>query len=298
MIFYSPAKLNLFLSLVDIRSDGYCNIESLIIPIDLFDIIKVEYSKNFSLTIDGEFADSVDKNKNFFTDIFSFFVSEYKICNGLNVEMQKNIPVGAGLGGGSSNAAKFIKILNQFFKLNLSKSQMSAIGLKFGSDVPFFLEECPAFVFGRGEIIKPISKNTIQSEQNSQLNKVRDIKFLIVNPKILLRTDSVFSKAKQKITDSFSGQLIKKSDKMSFLEMIINFPNDLTKSAICIVPEIEEILQKMNNLGADVAKMTGSGSTCFAVFQDNQKLIEAEKFFKKNYPDFFVSICQILEQKF
>ena len=136
-----PAKINLFLHIVNKRSDGFHELQSLITKIDLFDELLVEKSTKFSLEIYGEFAKFIDIKDNLFTKIFEYFVKNFDINSNLKITLQKNIPVGAGLGGGSSNGAYFIKILNEIFDLKLSTSAMQKISLNFGSDIAFFFED-------------------------------------------------------------------------------------------------------------------------------------------------------------
>lgn len=273
-----PAKINLFLKLLNKRDDGYHNLQSLIAPIDLFDEISIVPNRNFSVKFCGEFADFVDQKNNLFTDIFAFFVSEFRLSSGLKLVVTKNIPVGAGLGGGSSNAAGFIKIINQIFKLELNKSELQAIGLRFGSDIPFFFEDRASLVSGRGELIFPFYS-------------FNPIKILLINPKIILSTASVFSRVGNHFSEEISSTELAN---LSIDKLLNDMPNDLTEAAILILPIIGQILHDVENHGALTAKMSGSGATCFGIFNCELKLRKCETFFRKRFPDFFVAVHKIL----
>ncbi|MFM2200076.1 MAG: hypothetical protein RL769_129 [Pseudomonadota bacterium] len=133
-----PAKINLFLKIINQRSDGFHNLLSVITKINLYDYLSVEKSDHFSLEIFGQFKNLINPKDNLFTTILNYFQEQYHISNNIKIILEKNIPVGAGLGGGSSDACSFMKILNEIFNLNLTKSELQKISLNFGSDIAFF----------------------------------------------------------------------------------------------------------------------------------------------------------------
>jgi len=274
--FLCPAKINLFLKVVGKRADGFHELQSLFVFTDLADELTVELSDDFSLEITGEFAGFVDPKNNLFTKILDFFTSEFGVNKNLKIQVVKNIPVGAGLGGGSSNAAFFIKAINEIFVLNLSKKKMQEISLKFGSDIAFFFEERASIVLGRGEILENFSE-------------FEPISALLIHPKISLSTREIF----QLFGGNFSEKIDEKKLKKMAIEDFLNLPNDLEKPAIAALPIIQEIISELKNSGADFAKMSGSGSACFGVFSDQQKLKSAEKNLSKKYPQFFTKKISI-----
>ncbi len=304
------AKINLFLKLLGKRPDGFHELESLFAFLDLADELSVEI-KNTSLQKDsvpraksrgwkinshpldfargtessaasieftGEFASFIDPKKNLFTEILDFFSVKFGITKNLHIKIKKNIPVGGGLGGGSSNAASFMKILNEIFMLNLSKTELQKISLNFGSDIAFFFEDRASIVKGRGEIIE-------------NFPEFEPISALLLHPKIHLSTKEVF----QEFGGNFSTKIpTKELLKKDAIELINYLPNDLEKPAISIAPEVEEILTALKNFGANPAKMSGSGASCFGIFFDEKKLDEAEQKFRENFPNFFVKKVKIL----
>ncbi len=265
-----PAKINLFLKVTGRRADGFHELESLFVFADLFDELSVEVSEKFSLEILGEFAGFVDQENNLFVKILNFFTREFGVTKNLKIKIVKNIPVGSGLGGGSSNAAYFIQALNEIFALNLDKESLQKISLRFGSDIAFFFEDRASIVAGRGEIIENYSE-------------FKPIPTLLLHPKIGLSTKEVF----QKLAGDFSEKIgLEKLRKMS-IEDFLNLPNDLEFPAVSALPLIGEIIDQLEKSGADFAKMSGSGSACFGVFSDKEKLLAAEKKMAKKFPNFF-----------
>ncbi len=271
-----PAKINLFLKVVGKRPNGYHELESLMAFLDLADVLEVKKSAEFSLKIDGEFAHEIDQKQNLFTKILTFFADKFGIDKNLEIKFTKNIPVGAGLGGGSSNAAYFMKALNEIFSLNLSKEKLQEISLNFGSDIAFFFEEQAAIIKGRGEIIE-------------KFPEFSPFKILLINPKINLPTKEVFRK--------FHGNFSEISPIAQFknkqaLDLIKDLPNDLTDTAISTLPAIQEILTELEKQGAEIAKMSGSGPTCFGIFSI-EEIDEAEKNLQKKFPKFLIRKTEV-----
>ncbi len=280
MFLRSPAKINLFLKALGKRPNGFHNLESLFAFLDLSDELSVEKSDKFSLEITGEFAEFVDPKNNLFIEILDFFTTEFAIEKNLKIKIIKHIPVGAGLGGGSSNASAFMKILNEIFALNLSKEELQKISLNFGSDIAFFFETQASIIKGRGEIIE-------------NFYAFEPIPALLINPKIHLSTKEVF----EKFDGNYSAEIPTKDLlKTEIFELIKSLANDLEKPAIAMVPTIGEILNQLRKNGADFAKMSGSGASCFGIFHDAEKLITAEKNLQKTFPDFFIKRVKILSR--
>jgi 4-diphosphocytidyl-2-C-methyl-D-erythritol kinase len=274
-----PAKINLFLHITNKRPDGFHELQSLITKINLFDELSVEKSAKFSLEINGEFAEYIDIKNNLFTKILDYFAKNFNIDTNLKISLQKNIPVGAGLGGGSSNGAYFIQILNEIFALKLSKNDMQKISLNFGSDIAFFFENETCLMSGRGEFLLPISQFK---------NDFEKLKILLINPKIHLSTKEIFQDFAEK-KHQFSSKISEKIFlENSLLEILQRFNNDLEEPAISKAPAIAEILQNLRKFSPICAKMSGSGSSCFAIFDNDIELQKTYEFFIKNYPNFFI----------
>lgn len=270
------AKINLFLKLTGKRPNGYHELESLFAFLDLADKIEVFPNKTLSFNITGEFASTLNPQDNIIIKILDYFVAEFKISRDLKITLEKNIPVAAGLGGGSSDAATFMKILNEIFFLNLSKTELQKISTKFGSDIAFFFEDQTSIIRGCGEIITPFPIFTA-------------IDALLINPKISLSTKEVFKTCTNKFSQEISDDELRKKN---ILELIANFPNELTEPAISKLPLIAEILHELKNQNAKIAKMSGSGASCFAIFAD-EKIEIAQKNIQQKFPQFFVKKVKI-----
>ena len=292
---YCPAKINLFLKLVGKRADGYHELESLFAFLDLADELVVTLLQHTTtplrhpelvsgsipkIEITGEFAELVDEKNNLFTKILDYFTTEFGISKNLQIQITKNIPVAAGLGGGSSDAAFFLRALNEIFSLNLSKTELQKISLNFGSDIAFLLENQASIIKGRGEIIE-------------NFPEFEPIPTLLINPRISVSTKEIFEKFDQKFsTEIATDELLKKD----IFDLLKNFPNDMERPAISALPLIAEILTQLKNCGAEIAKMSGSGASCFGIFSDKKSLDLAEEFFTKNFPKFFIRKVKILSK--
>jgi len=274
----SYAKINLFLKLTGKRPDGYHELESLFAFLDLADSLEVNLNEKFDFIIDGEFAGEVSVEQNIITKILDFFVDNFQVSRNLKIHLTKNIPVGAGLGGGSSNGAYFMKALNNIFSLGLTKEELQKISLKFGSDTAFFFEDRASIVKGRGDLIE-------------NYNNFDEISALLINPKINLSTKEVFAKFDDHFSEKTSTQNLLEKD---VFDLINNFSNDLTNPAIAILSAIENILSQLKNQQAKIAKMSGSGASCFAIFDDQNQLNLAEQNLRKLFPKYFIKQVKIL----
>lgn len=275
----SYAKINLFLKITNYKAP-YHQLESVMSCIDLHDELDVKKSDKLSFEIDGEFASLLNEEKNIFIDIIDYFVEKFNISRNLEIKLKKNIPIGAGLGGGSSNGAEFMKILNEIFDLKLSKNELQKISLNFGSDIAFFFEEKASLIRGRGDIIKNLEQD------------FEDLDVIIVNPKIELSTKKVFDKFHEDNLE-FSAE---SSDEEIFsknLTELLQEKNDLTAPASGICKEISEIITELKNCGAKIAKMSGSGATCFAVFADSN-INEALKKISMKFTQYYIKKTRIL----
>ncbi len=171
-----------------------------------------------------------------------------------------------------------MRALNEIFALNLSEKELQKISLNFGSDIAFLLQSHAAIVKGRGEIIEKFSD-------------FAPISALLINPKIAVSTKEIFAK----FDGVFSPKIATKDLlQQGVFDLLKIFPNDLQSPAITALPLIAEILNNLKNCGARIAKMSGSGASCFAIFESEKDLNLAEEFFVKNFPNFFTKKVKIL----
>jgi len=274
-----PAKINLFLKVVGKdQVTNFYELESVLAKIDLCDELEVAiYEKNSEkVGIFGEFASLVDKKDNIFTKILDFFVKNYQISRNLRIKITKNIPVGAGLGGGSSDAAYFMVALNEIFQLGLNKTSLQEISFNFGSDIAFFFEDKPAIIRGRGFV-----------SQNIDLQKQ---KILLINPKIEVLTKEIFAD----FNNNFSSEINDEKLKSMNNEQLFALSNDLEVVAKKKLPKIAEIIDILAKSGAKIAKMSGSGASCFGIFDADIDLDKKREEISGIFPDYFVTIATII----
>lgn len=262
----APAKINLFLHITGKRKNGYHELESLMVPLQLADDIVIEKAKDTSLKIEGEFAIGLTGN-NLITKTLES-LRQYTGRDDLHahITLVKHIPVGAGLGGGSSDAATVFKVMNDIYDLGLSEAELVALATPLGADIPFFINNTPAMIRGIGEEITPV-------------NLPGSLPLLLVFPRKPLPTAAVFTHHPLPI----SAPLLIKEEEL--LARLADTDNSLTDNAIMLQPEISDVLLALRALeGVYMARMSGSGSTCFALFKDDVSLDNAFKRITENYP--------------
>jgi len=253
MKFMAPAKINLNLSIAGRRADGYHLLQSDMVFTTWGDEITITPSDEFTLTADGPYSNiftadllSTDRGaSNLIIRAVYALIHNRNILPSIHVHVNKVIPAGAGLGGGSSNAAAVIHALNDYWKLNLSMDELCAVGLELGAELPACLHARPCRVTGIGDIIEPID--------------VSPMILLIVWPDAPLLTKDVFG----------------------VYESEVHEVNDLTDAAISLCPEIGDLISVLqSSKGCVRANMSGSGSACFGVFENINQAKAAQSQFK------------------
>ncbi len=284
MIIKSHAKINLFLKILGKNDQNYHTLESLICFLDIYDIIKIKKSDTLSLSITGEYANFLenDNTENIILKTIKYLAKEFNFVPNLAINLKKNIPIGAGIGGGSANSAAIILAINKIFNLKLSESQLIEIGLKMGCDVPICLNNHMALVQGIGEKLTSIEVKT------------KPFYCLIANPNKHLSTKEVFESLT--ISNKNNSQKIPKNS--NIIDFIKDRNNDLEAAAIKIMPQIslilDQIKQQKNCL---LSRMSGSGATCFGLFDNDLDLKNAYNNLKKEFPQFYVKESRLIYEK-
>ncbi|MES2676807.1 MAG: 4-(cytidine 5'-diphospho)-2-C-methyl-D-erythritol kinase [Pseudomonadota bacterium] len=274
----SPAKINLYLEIVGRTANGYHLLDSLMVMIDIFDVITLEKNDDLQLEIKGSNTKDLQENwrENIVIKAINLLAEKYHFTPNIKITLEKNIPIAAGLGGGSSNAATVLLMLNEFYNLHLSQAELLALGLQLGADVPFFINGRMAFVSGIGEVLKPAQFDC------------KKIFLLIVNPQKPLSTKEVFLNSKADFASE--NQQIHSSE---IVATIKNRRNDLQISAIKIMPEIAIILEKISQQkNCLISRMSGSGATCFGIFSNAEDLELARANMQKTFPNFYIKKAQ------
>ena len=262
------AKLNLYLEVTGKRTDGYHELESQVVFLNLADEISVVEDKELKI-IDASgkmnFADNIIMK----TALKLSTLTKGKV--GAKITYKKNIPVGGGLGGGSADAAVVLVLLNDLWNLSLTPEKLYKIALEIGSDVPVclfsILENTNSAIFkGIGEIVKkgPVLKKNF---------------FVLINPNKELLTKTVFENFTYKSKDKLTER-----------------KNDLQETAIKLLPEIGEIITELKAIKTcKLARMTGSGATCFGQFWSNEAAVDAANKISAEHPNWFIKVVGLKE---
>lgn len=256
MLVFPNCKINLGLRILNKRADGYHDIETIFYPVPLKDAIEIIQTGNIDpvqfsssgTVISGDAAD------NLCIRAYLLLKKDFPKLPSVKIHLHKTIPMGAGLGGGSADAAFTLQLLNDQFQLNLSTSQLMGYAVKLGSDCPFFVLNQPCIGTGRGEILKKISLS------------LSGYQLLLVNPGIHINTREAFLDLK---IHGVNSHLVS-------LAEVVNKPlqcwpdslkNDFEKPVFEKFPEIKEIKDILYKSGASYAAMSGSGSTVYGLFK-------------------------------
>lgn len=261
MLLLANCKINLGLYITAKRHDGFHDLESVFYPVVWNDAIEIELSTSTTTKFElAEYNNAVTSNvnENLCYKAYALLDAKYNLP-AVKFHLLKTIPAGAGLGGGSSNASHTLKLLNAFFNLNLSTQELCNYAAQLGSDCPFFIENRPTYVTGRGEKLAPIDLD------------LSTYSILLINPGIHISTAEAFSKI---IPTPLGFDLKSKIQTAPVAEWKTFLKNDFEKSAIEKHALIGEIKESMYANGALYASMSGSGSTVFGVFDDH-KLAES-----------------------
>jgi 4-diphosphocytidyl-2-C-methyl-D-erythritol kinase len=250
MIYFPNAKINLGLHVVEKRPDGFHNIETIFYPIKLSDVLEIIPYHSFEFHLSGITIDC-NNNENLIVKAYNLLKSNYDIPP-IYMQLHKIIPMGAGLGGGSSDAAFVLQALNSEFKLNINNSLLTKYAAHLGSDCAFFISNCPSIATGRGDILNKINVNL----QNYHL--------ILVKPNININTADAYSyispqKRQQSLIDIISSPIHTWKD---------NLTNDFEPVIFKRYPQIAAIKQKLYDIGALYAAMSGSGSTIYGLFKE------------------------------
>ena len=278
----SYCKINLSLRVLKKLNNGYHNIMSLITFCDLHDIISISKIENLKdkISFSGKFKKGIDKKKNTITKVLSLLRRNQLIENQVfKINVQKNIPHGSGLGGGSSNAAYLLNYFNSKMRLKLNKKKIKKLASQIGFDVPINLERRNTFLTGkRGEILR--------LKQKFRLN------LLIVYPNLICSTKKIYKRNK-KISLSKLPSLSYIKDNKKLINLLKNENNDLEKAVVKIYPKVKKIIDYIKSQkGCCFSRITGSGSACIGIFSNMKNAIYAQKLIKLKYPKYWSAVSK------
>ncbi len=252
MIVFPNAKINLGLNIVSKREDGFHNIETIFYPVQVKDALEfVESSKGCtSLKISGMPVDG-DLSTNLVMKAYELLLAKYSLPQ-LSILLQKNIPLGAGLGGGSADAAFMLKMLDSYFELNMSLVELEECAGVLGSDCPFFIKNKPVFASGRGEVFEELGLD------------LSSLYVVLVKPNVHVSTKDAYSGCTPCNPKYSLKEIIKRPIEDWKLLMV----NDFESSVFAKYPEISKVKDRLYEAGAIYASMSGSGSSVFGIFRE------------------------------
>ena len=253
VISFPGCKINIGLNIISKRNDGFHNLQSIFYPVSWSDVIEVNPSIKTQLFNYGTSL-KIKKEDNIVWKAYQLIKNDYNL-NPIHIHLLKNVPNGAGLGGGSADGSSVLNLLNSKFNLNISNSKLEDYAATLGSDCPFFINNIPRLVTGRGEILKPSSLS------------LKEYYLYIVHPEIHISTQIAFSNIKPKKPNSNLKDLVVEDIK-SWKNYVIN---DFEKAIFKNYSILELIKNQLYDHGAIYASMTGTGSSMYGLFNEKPK---------------------------
>ena len=277
----APAKINLFLHVGEKRDDGYHNLSTLIVFADAADRLSLTPNDHLSLRIIGPFAASLSSELD---NIVLKAARALKLwaqqrdhqAPSVELILEKNLPVASGIGGGSSDAAATLHLLAQHWALPIHCDDLQTIGLGLGADVPVCLRSAPTLASGIGEVLAPIEN-------------LPEMFFVLVNPRVAVPTSVVFSAVTVR-TGAFAPALPAKRNIREFAAILDATINDLAAPAKSFAPVIMRVEQALVATGGCLlARMSGSGATCFGLYASYEAASEAAQNITASHPQWWVT---------
>ena len=276
------AKVNLALDVVGKREDGYHELDMIMAPITLHDLIYIDRIDEGIIITSNNYKMPTDE-RNIMYKVAKILIERYHIPYGVKIHIFKHIPTQAGLAGGSADGAAVLRAMNQMFKLNLSLETLASIGKEVGADIPFCIYEKMALVRGIGEKLE-----FIDSQWTCYL--------LLVKPKKGVSTQKSFGMLNLKTAKHPNIMKMKTGiEEHDYQSIVESLGNTLEEPSIKMVKDIEIIKKEMLDLGFDGALMSGSGSCVFGMTMDKKMLENGYEYFKNKYN--FVRMTQILQKE-
>lgn len=261
MIDFPCAKINLGLNITEKRADGYHNLETVFFPIPICDALEIK-------TMDERFPSNVacdlkvtgnnvccNENDNLIVKAYNIIAADFDIPR-VHAHLYKNIPSEAGLGGGSSDAAYMIRLLDQRFRINIGNAEMEKYAARLGADCPFFITAEPSYAEGIGEILSPV---------NITDNNLEGYSLVVVKPQIAVSTKEAFSSITPRKPLMCCREIVAQPIE-TWKDALCN---DFEESVFGIYPQLDDIKNRIYTLGAAYAQMSGSGSSLFGIFKSD-----------------------------
>ena len=269
----SYAKINLILDVIEKRQDGYHNIDGIMQMIDLYDEVEVKNSDKFEITSTSK--DIPLDERNLVYKVYKALKEKYKFNERFSILIEKNIPVSAGIAGGSTNSAVVIEMIDEILGLNMSLDDKKQIGKSVGADIPYLLVGKTARTRGIGDELEI-------------LDSLPTTDILIVNNGVEIATPYVYSNIVPSGNSDRIDKLINVYKNKNYDEFFKGLYNVMEKVSISYCPEIQNIKDKMYEFNCIKSLMSGSGPTVFGIFNDDKDIKKAYDYFKKIYKNTFI----------
>lgn len=279
MIVFPCAKINLGLNIVSNRDDGYHNLETVFYPVPLYDALEIKYmDPKFpsdvpcDLKVTGIDLDC-DEQWNLVIRAYNLLAEDYELPR-VHAHLMKRIPTGAGLGGGSSDGAYMIRLLDERFRLNIGIAEMERCAARLGADCAFFITAEPMYATGIGNILAPV---------DDSIGFLKGLYLAIVKPGISVSTVEAYRQIKPKKPAKCCLDIVRQPIETWREELT----NDFEPPVFAAHPELGDIKEKLYDMGAIFAQMSGSGSAIYGIFKEAPENIEDK------FPGMFTAVMQL-----
>jgi 4-diphosphocytidyl-2-C-methyl-D-erythritol kinase len=263
---FPHCKINIGLYITGKRPDGFHNLETVFFPVPLYDVLEIVPQQEKATTLQVYGLPVAGKEEdNLCMKAYYLLKKDFPTLPAVSIHLLKNIPMGAGLGGGSANGAFMLQLLNDTFRLHLSTLQLLAYALQLGSDCPFFIHHQPCYATGRGEILTPVEIN------------LSDYCLVLNNPGIHISTKPIFEQWQPNPNENLASPL-QQSITTPVAQWKTMIVNQLETYVMQAHPSIAQLKEKFYACGAVYSAMSGSGSTVFGLFRK-------DSFMKENFTD-------------
>lgn len=267
MITFPCAKINLGLNIVSKREDGYHNLETVFYPIPLCDALEIKYmGEKFPSDVDCDLkitgnAVDCDEQSNLVVKAYNLLAADYQLPR-VHAHLYKRIPSQAGLGGGSSDAAFMIRLLDERFRLNIGNPEMERYAAKLGADCAFFIEAEPSYAEGIGDVLMPV---------DGPKGNLDGYYLAVVKPDVAVSTKDAYAAITPKKPAKCCRDIVRQPIETWKDELVNDFEEPIFK----MHPELASIKEKLYEQGAVYAAMSGSGSAIFGIFREEPKAVES-----------------------
>jgi 4-diphosphocytidyl-2-C-methyl-D-erythritol kinase len=278
----APAKVNLYLHVLGRRTDGYHILDSLIVFAGCGDRIEVAISDALRLTVDGPFANDVPTGEdNLVLRAARALAEEVGRSADAEIRLTKSLPVAAGIGGGSSDAAATLRALLRLWRTDIDGERLRRLALTLGADVPMCLDARPAFVGGIGERIESAPD-------------LPSCALVLINPRVALPTAQVFARRAGPFSQGARFNGARPADARELAALLVQRRNDLAAAAMAIAPEVASALDALAATpGVLLARMSGSGATCFGLCETEATAAAAARALAVRHPEWWIEAAAV-----